>query len=81
MADGHTACSCAYTHITVREVDGVFDVSVLQEITDFFNRHDSTVIFGFFGRCSKMRSNDGSLCADYLRVCKVSHIFFHFSGL
>ena len=81
MADRHTACACAYTHAAIREVDGVFDVSVLKEITDFLDCHHSTIVLGFFGGGSKVRGNDRSLCSDYLRICKVGHIFLHFSGL
>ena len=78
VADGDTSYCYAGSHVAVREVYRVLDISVLEEISDFFYSHYRTVFFGFFCRCSKVWSYQDSLMSCYCMVCKVCHIFLYF---
>ena len=81
MGDGDTSDCHAGSHVAVREVYGVFDISVFEEISDFFDCHNCTVFFGFLCGCTKMRCYEDSRSACYGCICKVCYVFLNLAAV
>ena len=74
VKDQNTSCRLADTHVAVRIIYGMCDISVFQEIHDLVYCHHSTVIFGFFCGSSDMRCYDRSLFSNGSRIREVRYI-------
>ena len=81
MSDGDTSDCYTGSHIAVREVYRVFNISVFKEISNFFNCHYCTVFFRFLSRCTKMWCYKDSRSSCNQRVCKVCYIFLNLSAV
>ena len=81
MCNGNTSNCYAGTHITVREVYGIFDITILKEITNLLHSHNCTVLLRFLCGCSKMRSYQNALMTCNCMVGKVCYILFHLAAV
>ena len=74
VQDGDTSAAAADTHIGIREVHGVMDITVVEVILYLLDRHHRTVVLGLLGGCAEMRQDDGPRHHRRLRIREVGHI-------
>ena len=74
MQDSDTSAAAADTHIGIREVHGVMDVTIVEVILYLLDRHHRTVVLGLFGRRAEMRQDDGSRHLRRLRIREVGYV-------
>ncbi len=77
----NTRLIASQSHITVRIVHGMFDITIFQIIHHFFDCHLRTIIFGLFCRSSEMRNYNRAFDTCDFRCREVCDIMFYFFQL
>ena len=78
MKDCNSLSFSFRSHIAIREVYRMCDISILEKIFHLCRSHFSTVIFRLLCRCTKMRNHDRASDTDYLFCREVRYVAAHF---
>ena len=80
MGNGDSSNCYAASHVTVGEVHGIFDISVFQEISQFFYRHHRAVLLGFLRGSAQVGRNKDSLAACHDGIGEVCYVFLYLAA-
>ena len=80
VGNGDPSNCYAASHVTVGEVHGIFDISVFQEISQFFYRHHRAVLLGFLRGSAQVGRNKDSLAACHDGIGEVCYVFLYLAA-